>query len=80
MVSRRSQHSPPTKGLAAAGPTAGEGLFLGMCTLMPLYVLHPPGSSIGLAKRKDAREGVHGNGACLKRLLQYLQGRVLGFC
>ena len=73
-------HSPAPKRLSTTSPAARKGLFLGMGSLVPLDVLHTPNMREQcklICTRGDGRSFAL---ADLNRLLQYLHGRVLGFC
>ncbi len=80
--------SPSPKRLSTTRPATGEGLFLGVCSLMSLDMLHPPNMRGQCKPIYRKGRGLEGRGESLgyrmldtdlKRLLQYLQGSVFGF-
>jgi hypothetical protein len=74
--------SPSAERLPTTRPATGEGLFLGMGSLMPLNMLHTPnmkGQCKPIYKIEQADGLFPWRGTDLKRLLQYLHGSALGF-
>jgi hypothetical protein len=90
MRSARTKHtrhsnrisSPSSKCFPTARPAAGKGFLLCMGSLVSLDMLHTPnirGQCKSICRIEEA-DGASFLSTDLKRLLQYLHGRVLGFC
>lgn len=77
--SKVSNGSPSSKALSTPIPRTGEGLLLGVCPLVSLHMLDPP-KPISQPRGFIVHEPVWSHDdAYLNHLLQYLQGKVLGF-
>ena len=73
------RYSPSAKRLATTVPETGEGLFLGVSSLVSLNVLNAPVRRSVRSERASDQASKQGqDDTDLKRLLQYLQGSVLG--
>ncbi len=72
-----SSSSPSSKSFPTASPATGKWLLFGMCSLMPLDMLHTPKMKYQCKLICDRGEAER---AHLNRLLQYLHCSVFGFC
>lgn len=72
---------PSSEAFPTSIPSTGKRLFFGVCSLMSLHMLNSSNSKIQLGKPRSAESYmIIMNRSHLNHLLQYLQGKVLGFC